>query len=310
MVALVLAGCSGDHAVLSPKGPEAARTSALGWGMIVAATFVTVFVFGLLVAALVPGDRRRLRGLDDRVFLIGGGIVLPLVVIVVLSGATIWSTAATGRRGDEQIEVIGHQYWWEVRYRGSRAVTANEIHIPAGRRVRVTLRSDDVIHSFWVPALAGKIDMIPGRTNHLVIEADHPGTYRGQCAEFCGMQHARMAFEVIAQPPAAYQRWLQAQALPATADPGSIAGQQEFQQETCSGCHTIRGTEAVGKRGPDLTHVASRRTIAALTLANDPRHLKSWIADPQRYKSGALMPPSELTPAELTSITDYLAGLR
>ena len=308
--AVGLAGCSGDHHVLSPKGPEAGRVSALGIGMIAVATGVTVLVFALLVAALLPGDRKGLRRISDHTYVIGGGIVLPLVVLLTLSGLTITALDDTARQGDLQVHVTGHQFWWEVRYPGTGAVTANEIHIPAGRRVRVTLRSDDVIHSFWVPALAGKIDMIPGRTNHLVIQADRPGTYRGQCAEFCGVEHGRMAFLVIADPPAEYQRWIDQQAAPARTVPAAAAGQRAFGAQTCGGCHRIRGTEADGAVGPDLTHLADRRTIGALTLPNDRAHLSDWVANAQKAKPGVAMPPSVLTADQLAAIVTYLGSLK
>lgn len=307
---VLLAACSGDHNLLNPKGPEAGRVSALGWGMIITATIVTVFVFGLLVAALLPGDRRGLRRITDRTYLVGGGIALPLIVVLTLSGLTITTLDVTARRGDVQIDLTGHQFWWEVRYPGTEAVTANEIHIPAGERVRFTLRSADVIHSVWVPALAGKIDMVPGHTNHLVVKADKPGTYRGQCAEFCGLQHARMAFVVIAQTRHDYERWLKAEATPASVPAGQVEGQGSFNAQPCSGCHTIRGTQANGKVGPDLTHVASRRTLGALTIPNDREHLSRWIVNAQQYKKGALMPPIQLPPTEQASIVSYLESLR
>jgi cytochrome c oxidase subunit 2 len=304
------AGCGGDHHVLAPHGPESGRVSALGWGMIITATVITLVVFGLLVAALLPGDRRGLRRLAPRSYVIAGGLVLPVVVLLTLSGLTVAATDATGRHGDLQVEVIGHQYWWEVRYPGTRAVTANEIHIPARTRVRLILRSDDVIHSAWVPALAGKIDLVPGRTNHLVIDANRPGTYRGQCAEFCGLEHARMAFTVIAQPPSRFRAWLRQQAVPARTEPGVARGRSTFLGQACAGCHTIRGTSAVGTKGPDLTHVASRRTLAALTLPNDRAALTRWIRDPQDPKPGARMPAVDLTPSELRDVVAYLDSLR
>lgn len=307
---VLLGGCSGDHQVLSPGGPAARRVSLLGWGMIVTATLVTVLVFAILVAALLPGDRTVLRRISDRGYVVGLGIVMPVVILLTLSGLTVAAIDATPREGDLTIEVVGHQYWWEVRYPGTDAVTANEIHIPAGRRVRVELLSDDVIHSFWVPALAPKIDMVPGQTNHMILEADEPGTYRGQCAEFCGAQHARMALQVIAEPPEQYDAWVQAQAAPARTATGVEAGRRTFLSQACAGCHTVRGTDARGDVGPDLTHLASRRTLAALTIPNDREHLTEWVRDPQAIKSGALMPPSVLGPDELEAVVAYLETLR
>lgn len=309
-LSIAIAGCSSDHHVLSPAGPAARRVSLLGWGLIITATVVTILVFAILVAALLPGERTLLRRISDRGYLVGLGIVMPMVILLTVSGVTVAATNATPREGDLVIEVVGHQYWWEVRYPGSRAITANEIHIPAGRRVRLELRSDDVIHSFWVPSLAPKIDMIPGQTNHLVLEADEPGTYRGQCAEFCGAQHARMAMQVIADTPNRYEAWVREQAAPAQKAQGVDDGRQTFLNQSCAGCHTVRGTEADGEVGPDLTHLASRRTLAALTIPNDREHLTDWVRDPQDIKDGAIMPTSVLSPSQLEAVVDYLETLQ
>jgi cytochrome c oxidase subunit 2 len=199
-----------------------------------------------------------------------------------------------------------------VRYAGTPAVTANEIHVPVGTQVRITLESTDVIHSFWVPALAGKVDMIPGHVNHLTIRADDPGTYRGQCAELCGIQHANMAFLVIAQPMGAYRAWLADQSEPARAPSGRLAttGRRTFTTQACAGCHTIRGTSAHGSAGPDLTHLASRRSLAAATLPNDASHLQGWITDPQHAKPGSLMPDVPITPAQANALVAYLRELK
>jgi cytochrome c oxidase subunit 2 len=310
VAAAAATSCSGDHNALAPRGPEAARVSILGWGMIAVATAITVVVFALLVAAILPGDRRRLRSIPSRTYVIVGGVAMPLVVLLTLSGFTVAAMDATDTDGTTAIEVVGHQFWWEVRYPGTDAVTANEIHVPAGEPVRLTLRSDDVIHSFWVPALAGKVDMIPGRTNHLTIEADEPGTYRGQCAEYCGLQHARMAFVVIAETPDDYRAWLAGQARPAQPAAGTEAGARAFASQSCAGCHTIRGSDATGDRGPDLTHLASRQTLGALTIPNDRSHLARWIVDAPAFKEGVAMPPIVLSPTEQTAIVDYLQGLR
>lgn len=308
---LLAAGCSDDHSVLSAKGPQAGRVSALGWGMIVVASAISAVVFLLLIAALIPSVRARFADLDEGAMVRWGGIVLPVVVLLTLSGLTVAAMAADDERdGTTDLTVVGHQYWWEVTYPGTGAVTANEIHVPAGRRVRIALRSDDVIHSFWVPALGGKVDMIPGRTNHFVFEADRPGTYRGQCAEFCGIQHARMAFVVIAQEPADYERWLRSEARPLAASAADLPGRAVFEREACAGCHTVRGTDADGTLGPDLTHLAQRETIGALALPNERSKLRAWVRNAQDFKSGAEMPPMDLTSDELDEIVDYLEHLR
>jgi cytochrome c oxidase subunit 2 len=211
------------------------------------------------------------------------------------------------------IEVTGRQWWWQVRYLpddvSRQFVTANEIHIPVGQPVRLKLVGGDVIHSFWVPQLAGKMDAIPGQTNETWLEADAPGVYRGQCTEYCGLEHARMAFLVVAQSPSDFQAWW-AHQLAAPSQPQGVAlvGQADFQTH-CAGCHTVRGTEAEGALGPDLSHLMQRRTIAAGSLPNDEPTLAHWIADPQSLKPGSLMPAPELSGQELAAVHAYLKTL-
>ena len=244
---------------------------------------------------------------------IGLGVGLP---IVILSSLFVWSdifvirsTAAPNPRSTAMtVKVIGHQWWWELRYPGANVVTANELHIPIDTRIDVEGTTDDVIHSFWVPELNKKIDLVPGRVNRELLYADKAGTYRGECSEFCGLQHAHMLVTVIAQPRAQFDAWLQAEAAPATAT-GS-RGEQVFQQQACSNCHQIRGTSAAGQVGPDLTHVAARATLAAGTIPNDRAHLLQWIRDPQHDKPGAKMPQLPLSGADLNALVDYLEGLK
>jgi cytochrome c oxidase subunit 2 len=210
------------------------------------------------------------------------------------------------------IEVVGHQWFWEVRYPGTTAVTANEIHIPVGARVNVVARTADVIHSFWVPQLNRKIDMIPGHTNRIALQAERPGRYRGQCAEFCGAQHAHMGMYVVAEPPQRFKAWLAAQAAPrrAPATPEEQRGERVFLANACAGCHTLRGTSAAGDIGPDLTHVASRSTLAALALPNTPAALTEWVRDPQHAKPGNRMPALHLPDRDLRDVVAYLESLR
>jgi cytochrome c oxidase subunit 2 len=199
-----------------------------------------------------------------------------------------------------------------VRYPGTPAVTANELHIPTHTRVDVVGRAEDVIHSLWVPELNRKIDLIPGRTTRVLLEADSPGTYRGQCSEFCGLQHAHMTVVVIAQPRAAFDAWLANMSKPAR-EPVSAAeraGRTTLLDQSCADCHTLRGTPADGDVGPDLTHLASRRTLAASTIENTPAELRRWIADPQRIKPGSRMPAVPLTDNQLDDLTAYLESLR
>ena len=212
------------------------------------------------------------------------------------------------------LEITGHQWWWEARYVGADPsqtfVTANEIHIPVGRPVLVKLKGADVIHSFWIPALAGKTDTIPGRTNLTWLQADRPGTYRGQCTEYCGLQHAHMAAFVIAEAPEAFEAWRQGQLRPAPpAAPAAASGEALFVAR-CGSCHRVRGTGAGGRLGPDLTHLMSRATLAAGVVPNTPAGLAGWIANPQALKPGARMPASGLDGVELGQVTAYLGGLK
>jgi len=210
------------------------------------------------------------------------------------------------------VDVIGHQWWWEVRYPGTDAVTANEIHIPVGRPVNVVARTADVIHSFWVPQLNRKIDMIPGRRNRVLLYAEKPGRYRGQCAEFCGLQHAHMAMWVYADPPQRFRAWLAGQRRAAASAAASAAanGERIFMRDQCASCHTIRGTTANGKVGPDLTHVGSRTTLAALTIPNTRRALAAWMRDPQHIKPGNRMPDLGLNKTQADDVAAYLEGLK
>ena len=321
-IALGLSGC-GRQSPLDPRSPQAHDISTLWWWMLGVASF---FFLGAVALLILAWFRRSKPGLP----FIGGkdggaletklvvlfGMVIPVFVLVALFFVSdvyvIGKTEPPNPQSTSMsIEVTGHQWWWEVHYPGTTAVTANEIHIPARTRVNVVANTDDVIHSFWVPQLNRKIDMIPGRNNRVLLYADAPGVYRGQCAEFCGLQHAHMAFEVVAQAPAVYQAWLRNMASnarpPATA--AERAGQQQFMSDQCASCHTIRGTAAQGQIGPDLTHLASRSTIAALTLPNDATYLAQWIADPQHSKPGNRMPELNLSGQQVNSIVTYLRSL-
>jgi len=270
-----------------------------------------------------PSERAGAR------WMVFGGVVFPAVVLGVVLvlvlrtlGAVVVPAEAGSlvegapRPGELVIEVTGRQYWWEVRYLdavpGNVFETANEIRLPVGRTALVRLRGDDVIHSLWVPGLQGKMDLVPGRTNVLRLAADRPGVWRGQCAEFCGVQHAKMALVVVAEPAERWTAWLAAQRAPARAPVGAaaLADRDRFLTSGCALCHTVRGTSAGGGAGPDLTHVASRLTLAAGTLPNNLGNLHGWIADPQGHKPGSKMPALPLTSADLHGIARYLATLR
>ena len=317
-VPLVLAGCGGDgQSTLKPKSHAAHEIATQWWVMLIGSAIVFALVLMALAVALVrrraasgPRSERRAHRL-----VFGCGVVLPLVAMPALFGYMVSTMPATSapRRANAglTIDVIGHQWFWDVRYEGTTAVTANEIHIPVGATVRVRVRTVDVIHSFWVPELNRKIDMIPGKDNAILLRADRTGVYRGQCAEYCGLQHAHMALLVYADPPARFRAWLSNMARRARTPTGiARRGERVFLQEGCGGCHTIRGTGANGDVGPDLTHLASRRTIAADTLPNRKGYLGGWILDPQHAKPGNKMPGFALSGPELQALLDYLTSLK
>lgn len=313
VAAAVLAGCSDGARGLDASGPEARRVQVLTVVMSVTATVITLAILIWLVRGLTRRRRDITPRWSEQRLLIAGGVIMPLVVVTAVSVLAVGVIQASERTEPEmRIEVEGHQYWWEVTYADGQE-TANEIHIPAGVPVEMVLTSDDVNHSFWVPALGGKLDLIPGSTNEKVIEADEPGVYEGLCAEYCGIQHANMRFLIIAQPRDEFDAWLADQTRPAAAPEGVEArrGQQVFEQQACSGCHTVRGNRvADGEQGPDLTHVASRSTLAGLAIVNTEAGRRRWVAHPQIVKDGNEMPAVPLTPDELDAVLAYLDGLR
>ncbi|TFZ01385.1 cytochrome c oxidase subunit II [Ramlibacter rhizophilus] len=298
----------------------AAQVLEITWVLFVGGAIIFVFVM-LLVLLAVAGPGRLRASLAKHGWVVGGGIVFPLVVLTALLVYTLSAVSPLVRQPDAasvlRIEVTGELWWWRVKYLdpqgGVLVETANEIVIPAGVPVELALVSDNVIHSFWVPNLAGKLDMIPGHVNWLRIEAREPGVFRGQCAEYCGAQHAKMAFHVVAQPAADFQRWLQAQQQPASTppEPRLQLGQRLFLENRCGVCHTVRGTPADGRIGPDLTHVGRRGWIAAATLPNNVGTLAGWIANPQHIKDGARMPAyHQFSPEELRALAEWLMSLR
>jgi cytochrome c oxidase subunit II len=316
LLAVTAVGCAGqERGAFEPRSAEARAVNTVFWLMVSLGSLVFVAVVTLLVLA-----RRGRRPDDDAATLhersgrlvIGGGIVLPVVILVPLTVVmlAVGSAISPTRDATFDIRVTGHQFWWEIEYPDG-TVTANEIHIPADRRVRIELRTADVIHSFWVPQLGGKIDMIPGETTELLIEADEPGRYIGQCTEFCGVQHARMRFVAIVRPAEEFDAWLAAESSDAAPPQGVAAerGASTFTEVGCASCHTVRGTDADGRLGPDLTHIASRSTLGAATVDNDRGHLAGWISDPQGIKPGSLMPPTPLTSQQLLDLLAYLEGL-
>lgn len=312
---------------LTGHGAKVDPVVALTWGLLVLSIAVVVVISALVLAGTL---RRRAPGGADAIEQVtiapeGGGlnwIIIGLLISVpLLVGSLVWTVVvlaavnSPAQKAALTIEVTGEQWWWKARYLSDDPsqvfTTANEIHIPAGQPVRVKLIGADVIHAFWVPSLTGKTQAIPGQTNETWIEAHEPGRYRGQCTEFCGWQHAHMAFFVIAQPPAEFEAWRTAQlrTAPEPATPALLSAEQTFVYH-CGACHAVRGTAAGGSVAPDLTHLMSRDTIAAGTLPNTIGNLSGWIADPQAIKPGTRMPNLYLSGPELQDVRTYLATLK
>jgi cytochrome c oxidase subunit II len=312
---VTMTACDGAPSTLDARGPAADRIATLWWLLLVIATVVFAVVVGFLLVAIARARRRdspvrRDAGWGER-FIVIAGVVVPALILIAVFVVSLRDMVALSDRGNEAdltIVVIAHDWWWEVRYPNG-AVTANEIHMPAGEPVRFQLLTDDVIHSFWVPQLQGKVDHITGRENYIWLEADEPGRYRGQCAEFCGLQHANMGFDVVAQPRADFDAWVDAAAAPATTTMPAVDGENLFLEGTCAGCHAIRGTTADADVGPDLTHLADRETLMAGMLPNTRANLARVVTDPQSIKPGAAMPPTDLSDEELDALLDYLEGL-
>lgn len=319
----------GLHDALNAMGPQAGHIAQLWNIFLVVCTAVFAAVIVALVMAvrrapraepLEPPDLRTVNVPEPRLRRsVGTATAIVVVGLLVLLAASVFTDRALARlplKDAINIEVTANQWWWSVTYLNGPVdetfTTANEIHVPVGRPVIVRLKSTDVIHSLWVPSLAGKRDLIPGRTATLTFQADRPGIYRGQCAEFCGFQHTFMAFEVHAHPPAEYEGWRQAQLAPPPepADATAQRGRMLFQSIQCAMCHSVQGTVAGARTAPDLTHFASRRTIGAGTLPNTPANLASWIADPHQHKPGVNMPANPLSGDDLAALVAYLGTLK
>lgn len=319
---LLLTGCSGPQYALDPRGPAASSIADLWWLMFALAAVVSVTVTAVLLVG-IRFSRRRRRGLQSpeingRALVWSGGVIVPVIILLTVlvvsfrAGTAVYPAGIDGT--DElTIEVTGHQFWWEVHYPQHGITTANEIAIPAGRRVRFLVTAPDVIHSFWIPQLHGKIDMIPGRLNTVWIQADEPGRFRGQCAEFCGASHALMAFWVEALQEDEFVGWLEQRSAVRT-EPAEVEGGREvFFSAGCGDCHSTRGEPlppAFGSPGPDLTYLALRSTLAAGTRPNDRVSLSRWIGDPQRIKPGSRMPGTRLSEQDMEALVDYLLSLR
>ncbi|MFL6664665.1 MAG: cytochrome c oxidase subunit II [Rhizobacter sp.] len=319
----------GPHDMLQPVGPQADHIGQLWNLFLFMCTAVTLAIFAAFLFALARARRAGEREPPDLSSLdrhergpfrsVVTAVVVSAALLVVLLVASVWTDRALARMSlvnAVNLTVTGHQWWWDIRYEGNpdsdTFTTANELHVPVGRPVVITLRSNDVIHSLWVPNIAGKKDLIPGRTALLQFRADKPGLYRGQCAEFCGLQHAYMGLEIIADPPDRYEAWAaqQRKEPPPPKDAVLQRGQQVFVGSTCVMCHQIQGTPAQARSGPDLTHVGGRTTLAAGALNNDRDEMKRWITDPQKIKPGTNMPATTLSDTDMNALVAYLESLK
>jgi cytochrome c oxidase subunit 2 len=328
VVVVLLAGCSGRQNALDYASDQSRAIGDIWHLMLVVCGIMYLLMMGLLAWAIWHA-RRRLPGAPPATEapaadgllrkLLGSWTVLIVIGLFVLAGGSFFVDRKLAQSQDPhalQVRITGSEWWWQVEYLDPdplrTVVTANELHLPVGRATRIELRSNDVIHSFWVPNLNGKTDLIPGRSNFQTITPRRTGQWRGQCAEFCGLEHARMAMDVSVEDAAAFERWRAAQL--ATARPPQSErqrqGQHVFMTSTCASCHAIMGTDAAGRVGPDLTHLASRRTLAAGALPMQPGALAGWIEDPHAHKPGTNMPATKLPPDQLAALVDYLMSLR
>jgi cytochrome c oxidase subunit 2 len=323
---LVLVSTLVQHAqtTLNPASPQVRLVNRLGESMFVVASMVFLLVMVALLWSTFRGRDRAAPDPDSRhdrpmrtAVLAATGVTTAILFAFLIFDVSVGRSITTNPGKQAlQIRVTGHQWWWEVQYRDSLpqnwVTTANEIHVPVGRPVAFELRSTDVIHSFWPPNLSPKKDQIPGDVNSLWFQADSAGVYRGQCAEFCGHQHAKMAFLVVAEPAAEFAGWLARQRDTALTPADSLArhGKDVFLASPCVMCHAISGTSAGSRIGPDLTHLASRRTLAAGTLPNTRANLTGWIVDPQVIKPGVKMPPNQLSGPDLLALVAYLETLK
>ena len=319
-----------SQSALHPGGPKAAAILQLGRFLWITATVVYVIVMGALFYALRSGTTRpatfadtdadepeRERVRTRWVFAAIAATAFILLLFIFVDVSTARTMSRVGGEKPLRVDVVGHQWWWGVKYPDTAnpqniIETANEIHVPVGRAVFIKMTSGDVIHSFWAPNLDGKKDLIPGHETRTWFRADSAGVYRGQCAEFCGHEHAKMAFYIVAEPRAQFEQWLQSQKSEAAQPTDSLAqgGERVFLSGTCAMCHSIAGTGAASNVGPDLTHLASRRTIGAGTLPNNTGNLVAWILDPQSIKPGVKMPPNKLDPQSMRALVAYLGTLK
>ena len=316
LVALILcvSACEGGQSALDPAGRDAGKVALLFWWM-AGGTIVIWLIMAWIAWSSLRGAASDLSERKARLYIIGGGAVFPTVVLAVLllfGLGMMPEMVARAPEGSLTVKVTGEQWWWRVKYQledGKEVELANEIRLPVGEPVQFILDSSDVIHSFWVPPLGGKMDMIPGRTTYLALHPERTGVFRGACAEYCGGSHALMAFDVVVMEKQAFEDWLSQQARPALAD--FPAGRELALSNGCGACHTIRGTGADGAIGPDLTHVGSRLSIGAGTLKNVPGAFRAWLARTGKIKPSVHMPHFGMLPAdELDALALYLQSLK
>lgn len=325
---LALAACEGGfQSPLAPAGEQAASIHSLFWLMMAVCGFMYLLVLGGLGISVWRARARREaiaapridpadRGLSRGLLFWAGLIVVGLTVLITASFLVERSIAAARSRDALEMRITGHQWWWRIEVRdpetGGWIETANELHLPIDRTTRVSLGSSDVIHSFWIPNIAQKLDLIPGRINRIDLTPTRAGWFRGQCAEFCGVQHAHMALDVKVDTPDEFARWLARQRTPAAVPATVLAmrGRQIVEQGQCAMCHAVRGTQATGRAGPDLTHFGARRSVAAGTFTMSRGAVQAWITQPQAAKPGTMMPPTALSPADADAVSLYLMGLR
>lgn len=314
---LLVAQQNGVTSALDPNGPRAGTIATSFWILLAASIIIFIIFVGLFLIGTAkgnPGDQRSQPANEAGIIPVLG-LAIPAIILLTILGATLWilnDMATPVSAAEETITVTGHQWWWEVEYPDHGFTTANEIHIPVGKEVHFKLTSADVIHSFWVPSLAEKVDMFPGKTNNLVLKADNAGEYRGQCAEFCGVQHAHMILRIFADPEDTYTTWINDQQADAKAPDSDLLkqGEQVFLKNACLACHTVGGTDAKGKVGPDLTHLASRSHIGAGMLENTRGNLAGWIVNNQSLKPGNTMPDFAMDPKDLQALIAWLESLK
>lgn len=319
ILALLLGGC-GEHfqSALHPEGPQAHSIARLWWFMFFLLTAIFLATFLLLMIAVALPKRKESSGppLGSTRFVVLSGVILPTIVLFTLMFYSLSAslTVRTPQDTAMTIRVIGHRWWWDVVYPEQGIVTANEIHIPAGVPILIKLTSQDVVHSFWVPNLGGKMDLVPGKLNLFWMQSDRPGLFRGQCAEYCGLQHALMAFMVVVLEPADFETWVAERRQDHTSprDPILQRGRDAFfhPDAGCYTCHAVRGTDAVGTLGPDLTHIGSRLTLGAASVPNTRENLRQWLIDPHVIKPGNRMPPTIINEADLDAMVEFLMSLR